>query len=118
MPTTLSTSAEHRDGIETLLVSGEIDLSTAPRLGRAIEAAAVAGVPLVLDLTGVDFIDSTGARVLAVAERSMAEQGSDLLIVPSEFVARVFEIAGLEEAFHVYAGLAEADAAARGRGEK
>lgn len=114
MPTTMSTQAERRDGIEILLVSGEIDLSTAPALGRAIEGASAPGAPLVVDLTQVGFLDSAGARVLAVADDAAAAHGARLLLVPSEHVARVFEIAGLGPAFEVYAGVGEAIAAARG----
>lgn len=113
MSTTLTTQTERRDGIEILSVSGEIDLSTAPRLGLAVADAVADGVPLVLDLTGVSFLDSAGARVLALAERAGVAQGAPLLLVPSEFVSRVFEIAGLEPAFRLFPALGEAVEAAR-----
>jgi len=114
MPTTLSTQAERRDGIEILRVSGEIDLSTASRLGQAIEGARIPGSPLILDLTGVGFMDSAGARVLAVADDAATAQRAPLLLVPSEYVSRVFEIAGLGPAFQLYGAQSEAVEAARG----
>ena len=114
MPTTLSTQAERRDGIEILAVSGEIDMSTAARLGRAIDAAAAPDTPLVLDLTEVGFLDSAGARVLAVAEGAASAHGAALLLVPSEYISRVFEVAGLAPAFRLYGVLDEAIDAARG----
>ncbi len=48
-------------------VQGEIDLYTVPRLQRALAAALAAGGPvrLVVDLSGVDFCDSTGVNVLS-----------------------------------------------------
>lgn len=113
MPTTLSTRAERRDGIEILSVSGEIDLSTAERLGRAIEAAAAPGTPLVVDLSDVGFLDSAGARVLAVADTAATELGTALLLVPSEFIAHVFDVAGLGPAFRLYGALDAALEAAR-----
>lgn len=56
-----------------LTAAGEIDVSTAPRLATALtEAAALAqpGDPLVLDLTAVEFLDSTGISALIVAHRN------------------------------------------------
>lgn len=114
MPTTLSTQAGRRDGIEILSVSGEIDLSNSARLGRAIEASARADAPLVLDLTGVEFLDSAGTRALAVADDAAARLGAALLLVPSEFIAHVLEVAGLEPAFRIHGSLDEAFEAARG----
>jgi anti-sigma B factor antagonist len=112
MPTTFSTRAENRDGIEILLVSGEIDLSTAPRLSQAIVSAATRDRPLVVDLTEVGFIDSSGVRAVTLADAASTD-GAPLLLVPSEFVARVLEIACLEPAFRTYATLTDALDAAR-----
>ena len=113
MPTKLSISAESRGGIKILLVSGEIDLSTASRLGQTLEQALDPGAPLIADLAEVTFIDSAGARALALAERAATALGADLLIVPSEFVSRVLSLAGLEPVFRLYAESAEAVGAAR-----
>lgn len=114
MPTTLSTRSECREGTEILLVTGEIDLATAPQLGLAIEAALSSGAPLVVDMTGVGFLDSSGARALALAEGAAAARGARLLLVPSERVSQVFEIANLGSFFQVYAAVGEAVDAARG----
>lgn len=114
LPTNLSTRTENQDGGEVLRISGEIDLSTAPRLAAALDRALVPGLPLIADMTDVGFIDSAGTRVLAVADRTAADQGGRLLIVPSDFVARVLEIAGFGPVFHTCADLPEAQAAARG----
>lgn len=113
MPTNLSVISEHRGGNEILLVSGEVDLSTAPRLGDAIARAAHPGVPVIADLTGVEFLDSAGARVLAEADQELDAHGGRLLIVPSRAVRRVFELGGLEQALHVSATVDEALEAGR-----
>lgn len=115
MPTNLSTRAERLDGVEILRAAGEVDLSTAARLGRALEqaGAVVPGAPLIADLTEVEFIDSAGARVLALADRNAAARGAELLIVPSEFVSRVLEVSGLVSALQVYAELSTAMETAR-----
>ncbi|HEX4792008.1 MAG TPA: STAS domain-containing protein [Actinospica sp.] len=114
MPTKLSILAEGRDGIEILSVAGEVDMSTAPRLAQAIDRAISPEGSLIADLSEVAFIDSAGARALVLAEAAAADRGAALLIVPSEAVARVLEVAGLESGFRLCAGLSEAVAAARG----
>lgn len=78
-----------------LRATGEIDAHTAPRLTSAIDAAA----PSVrLDLSGVEFVDSSGLRVLIDAHQRLAEQGGGLTIVtPSPAVARLFEISGVTD---------------------
>jgi anti-sigma B factor antagonist len=80
------------DGIRA---SGEIDAHTAPGLSSAIDAAA----PSVrLDLSGVEFVDSSGLRVLIDAHQRLADQGGGLTIVqPSPAVTRLFEISGVTD---------------------
>ncbi|WP_051450669.1 STAS domain-containing protein [Actinospica robiniae] len=113
MPTHLSLVSEHRGGTEMLLVSGEVDLSTAPRLQEAIARAAEPGRPLVLDLTGVEFLDSAGARVLAEGHQDLDRRRGRLLIVPSGAVRRVFDLGGLEQVLHVHATVDDANEAGR-----
>ena len=113
MPTNLSVISEHRGGNEILLVSGEVDLSTAPRLGDAIARAAHPGVPVIADLTGVEFLDSAGARVLAEADQELDAHGGRLLIVPSGAVRRVLDLGELDRVLHVHATVDDALEAGR-----
>ena len=55
--------------LATIMVSGELDLATVPQLSAAVAEHHDAGL-LVLDLTAVTFIDSTGVRVLIQADRA------------------------------------------------
>jgi anti-sigma B factor antagonist len=116
MPTNLSIESEIRDGVTVLAVAGEVDLSTAPRLGKVVEQAINPGAPLIVDLVGVGFIDSAGMRALALAERAAAGCGARLLIIPSAAASHVFRIAGLEAVFDLYDEPAEALAAAQATG--
>ena len=112
MPTrNLSTRAEVRAGIAVLVVSGEVDLAGSPRFAQALDEALAPGAPLVVDLSGVEFLDSAGLRALALAERTAAELGGRLLIVPSPAASRVFEVTGLKDAFELCANLDAALAA-------
>lgn len=78
-----------------LAASGEIDAHTAPSLAQAIDAA---GPDVELDLSGVEFVDSSGLRVLIDAHQRLADAGGGLRLVSlSEPVRRLLEISGVSE---------------------
>lgn len=87
--------------------AGEVDVYTAPTLDteltRAVEAGATA---VVVDLSAVDFLDSTGLSVLVKAlERLRERDGSLAVVVSAERVAKVFRITGLDEMLSLHATL-------------
>lgn len=76
-----------------LAASGEIDVHTAPALGSAIDAA---GPEVELDLSEIEFVDSSGLRVLIDAHQRLADAGGRLrLTAVSEPVRRLLEISGV-----------------------
>ena len=78
-----------------LAATGEIDAHTAPALAAAIEAA---GPDVQLDLSGVEFVDSSGLRVLIDSHQRLAEAGGGLrLTALSDPVRRLLEISGVSE---------------------
>lgn len=78
----------------------EIDPATAPGLKDFLLDQPPGG--LVLDFTNVEFLDSTGLRVL-VNEARRREPGRVQVVNPSRRVARVFEITNLAEHFGIAA---------------
>jgi anti-sigma B factor antagonist len=84
-------------------VEGELDLATAPQLRDSLVALSEQGqTHIVLDLTGLQFIDSTGLSVLVMAHnRARAESGSILIRNPSQSVLRILEITGLVSVFTI-----------------
>ncbi|MEX2655860.1 MAG: STAS domain-containing protein [Acidimicrobiia bacterium] len=86
-----------------VVVSGEIDIKTAPELEAAITDRA--SDHLVIDVNDVDFIDSTGLRVLVVAKTRTGENGGSLVIVAPDgsAVLRTIRLAGMAADFHVVA---------------
>lgn len=98
-PLELSTTDEH--GNVVLAVKGEIDATTTDQLRERIRAAFDAGNRrLVVDLSAVDFIDSTGLGVLVGALRYYKEQDGDVLLrSPSPIADRVLTVSGLSAAF-------------------
>jgi len=90
-------------------LSGEIDLYTAPRLQSQLAAALNTEYPvrLVVDMSGVDFCDSTGMNVLLAAQRLARERGGDMeLSAPRPPVRKILQVTGLESVFTVVEGQA------------
>lgn len=80
-------------------VTGDVDLATAGRLADDLRPLAEHdAAELRLDLSGVEFIDSSGLRALVAAANTATEHGGSLaLIGASSAVVRLIEIAGLSE---------------------
>ena len=102
------------DGYELLTVEGELDIATAPRMIAALnEAFADLARPLVVDLSSVDFLDSTGLALLMNAYRRVKRRGQGFAIVcPGGPISRVFEIADMVDSLHVCPDRASAQRAA------
>lgn len=79
-------------------ICGEIDAHSAPNLAEKLKSHTAA--VLVLDLSGVTFMDSSGLR-LVVSLNQHALAGGPAIVIkdPSRPVTRLFEIAGLSELF-------------------
>ena len=93
------------DGVRLLEVFGELDLATAPRLCSLLDAARAQRIKrLVVDLTGVDFCDSTGLRALMGASTELRVGGGRLAVavLPDGAVARLFEMTGIGEAIPTF----------------
>lgn len=94
-------------------VAGDIDLAIYPRFRAEAESWAGQGVAVVLDCSGVTFMDSMGLRVLVQLRQDLADAGQTLTLVnPSERVSRVLELAGVREVFVQAAGPQSADSPA------
>ena len=81
----------------SVVLSGELDLSTATELQNRLAWLVLAGVvDIVLDLTNLTFIDSSGISVVVLARKRVDEVGGSLIVRnASPQVLRIFEITGL-----------------------
>jgi anti-sigma B factor antagonist len=107
----LETAISHpRPGTVVLTVSGEIDTLTAPPFTAAAdELVASEGEALVIDLSGVRFLASSGLAVLISAAHRAEERGLRLqLVVSSRAVRRPLEITGTAELFDLHPDLGSA----------
>ena len=94
------TLRSRRDGdVHTIALTGEMDLSNAGEVERELlHAKATNARAIVLDLSGLQFTDSTGIRLLIAADaRSRADSCRLTLTRPPAAVARVLCIAGVDE---------------------
>ena len=87
-------------------VDGEIDAHSAPTIAAAI--AECDADPLMIDLSGVNFVDSSGLRVLIEAHQTRQAAGRSMTLVrPSHVVSRLFDIAGVGEYLDIAADAPE-----------
>ena len=97
-----------------IAVRGELDLSTAPDLRSAILEAITEhpGECVVVDLNGVEFIDSIGFGVLIGGRRRAQGEDGDLVLVNSGHMVRhALEVTGLTRVFEIHDSVEEASSA-------
>ncbi len=76
-------------------LTGELDMSTAPELDQVLEAAVEHGGAILVDLSELRFMDSTGIHTLMKAARSLGGRGCLILHGEQERVGRVFDLVGI-----------------------
>jgi anti-sigma B factor antagonist len=92
------------DQIQLFGLGGTLDIATSPTLRAALlEAADRANHEIVVDLTQLEFLDSTGLGALIGAHKRAAEHGVSVRLVAHEGqILRLLRITGLLEVFSVY----------------
>ena len=87
-----------------IMVSGEVDLASSPDLDAAIIAAIESGSSsLVVDLSDVSFMDSSGLGVIVRGLKRCREANKDLdLVITNERVLKVFGITGLDQVIPIH----------------
>jgi anti-sigma B factor antagonist len=93
-PLTLETTSVGSTAV--IALAGELDLAGAAKLERELDEAA-AGT-LVVDLRGLEFMDSSGLRAIALAARRAQDAGRRFALIPGAAqVMRVFDITRMRE---------------------
>ncbi len=102
--------SREQDGRVIVSVTGELDVHTAPDLEAVVGPAAQRpGPALIVDLTEVKFIDSTGLGVLVTTLKHVREREGTLdVVVTTPRVMRVFALTGLDVVIPLHATLEEA----------
>jgi anti-sigma B factor antagonist len=90
-------------------LNGEVDVASAPNLNDAVGSVTGPGARLILDLTGVSFMDSTGLSALIRTFKMLREAGGELRIVAAGTrVTKLFEVTKLDLVFATYPSVAAA----------
>jgi anti-sigma B factor antagonist len=103
-PTHLAISCRQIDASTTVVTpSGSLDLESAPKLKRALSDLLRAGKSrLILDFSGVSFIDSTALGVLISLKRNLVWPEMMAIGAPSGEVIELLEVTGITRVFQIY----------------
>src|SRR5215213_3665773 len=100
----LDLATREEAGHTVLGVAGEVDVHTAPLLRRrALELLAAGRRQMVVDVGGVEFLDSSGLGVLVEIQTRLREAGGTLALArPADRIRKLFILTGLDEVFSVH----------------
>lgn len=96
-------------GQVVVVLSGDLDVTDAAQLGALLATVAVRVPWLIVDLTGLKFIDCAGMRALAAAAKQARQAGGGLVLAaPGPLVLRVLDLTGSVTGVQVYSSVEEA----------
>ncbi|GAC1418104.1 MAG: anti-sigma factor antagonist BldG [Candidatus Velthaea sp.] len=106
----LSIHVHVHSGMNVFALTGSLDIATSPTVRAAlVEASERGDHRLIVDLSKVDFLDSTGLGAMIGAQRRAKEFDGDVRLVAKEGqILRLLRITGLMKVFSVYATLEDA----------
>jgi anti-sigma B factor antagonist len=108
-----------RNGFAVLAVHGEVDVYTAPQFReQLIQLVDQGHRKIVIDLEGVEFLDSTGLGVLVGGLKRVRSHDGDLALVCTQRrILKVLEITGLTKVFSIHDSVDAATSGEAGRAE-
>lgn len=111
MANALTSSVDQRDdGVSVIRFGGRLDITSAADAKRLFaETVQQGSTRLVVDLEGLQFIDSSGLSALVSGLRTSRQAGGDLRIAAAgEQPATIFSLTSLDQVFRLYPDVAEA----------
>jgi anti-sigma B factor antagonist len=104
IPPFRATVAEIAGRVALVSVSGELDLYVEKELREALASAELLATPMVIvDLSGVSFMDSTACGILVAELKRRRRNGVELVVISNgNPVGRVLEVAGIDQIVPVY----------------
>ena len=99
----LSVTKQGTTDVPVVAVNGEVDVYAAPALRDGLTELLQDGSSVVVDLSEVGFLDSTGLGALVAARTAAAERGAVLpLVCTDQRILNLFTITGLDGVFKIY----------------
>jgi anti-sigma B factor antagonist len=104
----LNHRVREEQGVLVVALEGDVDLETSPLARRVLLDAVDLRRPVLVDLSGVGYIDSSGVASLVEAFQRARKGDSDFgLVCVTETARRVLELARLDRVFRIFASLEE-----------
>jgi anti-sigma B factor antagonist len=111
MPVDLVIIEDQPEGCTVVKLCGELDIASAPDLREQLLVILDRRAPrcLILDLSELEFMDSSGIAVLVNTNRRAGLIGCVFaLVAPQAPVSRVLRVSGLDQYFHIFENLSAA----------
>ena len=83
----------------TVVLEGRLDTTTAPQLEVELKESLQGISSLVMDMSALEYISSTGLRVLLSAQKIMNNQGEMKVTGANESIMEIFEVTGFNDIF-------------------
>ena len=97
-------SVSDNGAVKVVAISGEVDLSTSPKVRDALLDCILGGASVVVDLADVSYIDSSGVASLVEAYQSAKSRGHKFALAQvGETPLRVLKLARLDQVFIIHA---------------
>lgn len=103
----LTVSTEARDQVTVLFLEGEVDAASAGQLHSALDKAAQRKMPVIVDVSNLQYIDSSGFRAIYQASEHIPVS---IVVTPDAVLARTIRLAGISTRIPVFSDLAAASA--------
>ena len=81
----------------TIALEGYLDTTTAPELRAVLETALDGVTELTFDFEKLEYISSSGLRLLLFAQKAMSEQGAMKVLHANKIILEIFEVTGFAD---------------------
>jgi anti-sigma B factor antagonist len=98
---TLRATATSSGGRVTVALAGTLDISTMDHALHELGEVSGDASALVIDLRGLDFVDSSGLSVIARTALQAGEAGVTVTVIPNQTLRRLMEITGIASHLHL-----------------
>ena len=96
-------------GVAVVNLSGSLDQDTYERVNETLQELSTPGKDIIMDLTGVKFVSSSGFRILFQTQKALAEKNRKLILVGlNERIRNALDLVGLSGSFNILDTTSEA----------
>ena len=93
----MTVNTQKNDKALTVFVEGRLDTTTSPELEKVLDANLEGINDLTFDFASLEYISSSGLRVLLKAQKRMNREGSMKIVHVNELINEVFDVTGFSD---------------------